>query len=258
LLASGNWDTTVRLWDIASGAEIATLRGHTGPVLIVALSPDGSLLASGATDKEWQKAEVKLWDVRTRTELASLPGVADAVGGLAFSPDGKTLAVGNVSGSVFLWDIVSKQVRKRFKGHTTGTLVIWSRDGSRLVSGGNDIRIWDAAKGELLRATQPVGNKTDECFGLAMTKDGKLLASGSHRGNIRIWDAATGKAVLTLREAPSRAKPTVRPIADLLKEIENDVYSVALSPDDTLLAAGVGPTVRIWDIRALLSMNTGE
>jgi WD40 repeat protein len=257
LLASGNWDTTVRLWDIASGAEIATLRGHTGPVLRVAFSPDGSLLASGARDKKWEKAEVKLWDMRTRTELASLPGVADPVGSLAFSPDGKTVAVGDVSGSVFLWDVASKQVGKRLKGHTTGTLVIWSRDGRRLVSGGNDIRIWDPAKGELLLATQPVGDDADECFGLAMTKDGKLLASGSHRGNIRIWDIATGKAVLTLKQAPPKAKPTVKAIADLLKEIENDVYCVALSPDDTLLAAGVGPTVRVWDIKALMWMNTG-
>src|SRR5205823_1168397 len=140
LLASGNWDTTVRLWEITSGMEIATIRGHTGPVMSVAFSPDGLLLASGARDKKWQAAEVKLWSLRTRTELASVPGVADPVGGLAFSPDGKTVAVGDVRGSVFLWDVASKQVRKRLKGHTTGTLVIWSRDGTRLVSGGNDIR----------------------------------------------------------------------------------------------------------------------
>jgi WD40 repeat protein len=93
LLASGNWDTTVRLWDSASGAEIATLTGHTGPLLTVAFSQDGSLLASGGRDSKWKKAEAKLWDLRTRTELASLPGVADPVSRLAFSPDGKTVAV---------------------------------------------------------------------------------------------------------------------------------------------------------------------
>jgi WD40 repeat protein len=90
-----------------------------------------------------------------------------------------------------------------------------------------------------------------------MTKDGKLLASGSHRGNIKIWDIATGKAALTLKQAPPKAKPTVKPIRELLKEIENDVYCVAFSPDNTLLAAGVGPTVRVWDIKTLLSKKTG-
>jgi WD40 repeat protein len=256
LLASGNWDTTVRLWDSASGREIATLTGHTGPLLTVAFSPDGSLLASGGRDAKWKKAEVKLWDLRTRTELASLPGVADPVSRLAFSPDGKTIAVGDIRGRVFLWDVASKKVRVCLKGHTSVSKVIWSCDGRRLVSGGNDIRIWDPARDELL-ATLPVGDDTDTCFGLAITKDGKLLASGSHRGNIRVWDIATGKAKLTLKHAPPKAKPTLKPIRELLKEIENDVYCVALSPDDTLLAAVVGPTVRIWDIKALLSADAG-
>src|SRR5262249_41874683 len=118
------------------------------------------------------------------------------------------------------------------------------------------IRIWDPAKGELL-ATLPVGDDTDDCFGLAITKDGKLLTSGSHRGNIRIWDIATREARLTLKQAPPKAKPALKPIRELSKEFENNVYCVALSPDDTLLAAGVGPTVRIWDIKALLSADAG-
>jgi WD40 repeat protein len=252
LLASGNWDTTVRLWDSASGRELATLTGHTGPLLTVAFSPDGSLLASGGRDAKWKKAEVKLWDLRTRAELASLPGVADPVSRLAFSPDGKTVAVGDIRGRVLLWDLASKQVRLCLKGHTSVSKVSWSYDGRRLVSGGNDIRIWDPARGELF-ATLPVGDDTDDCFGLAITKDGKLLASGSHRGNIRVWDIATGKAILTLKQAPPKAKPTLKPIRELSKEVENDVNCVALSPDDTLLAAGVGPTVRIWDIKTLLS-----
>jgi WD40 repeat protein len=256
LLASGNWDTTVRLWEIASGMEIATIRGHTGPVLRVAFSPDGLLLASGARDKKWEAAEVKLWSLRTRTELAFVPGVADPVGGLAFSPDGKTLAVGDVSGNVFLWDVASKKVRQRLKAPNHISRVTWSHEGKMLISGGSDIRIWDPVGGELIK-TLPVGDDTDSAFGLAITKDGKLLASGSHRGHIKIWDIAAGKAVLTLKEAPPKAKPMVRPIADLLKEIENDVYCLALSPDDALLAVNVGPTVRIWDIKALLSADAG-
>jgi WD40 repeat protein len=121
-----------------------------------------------------------------------------------------------------------------------------------LISGGNDIRIWDPVTGKQI-ATLPVGDRTDSAFGLAITKDDKLLVSGSHRGNIKIWDIATGETKLTLKQAPPKAVPTVKPIRELSKEIENDVYCVALSPDNTLLAAGVGPTVRIWDIKTLLS-----
>lgn len=238
LIATGNWDTTVRLWDIVSGTEIAALKGHTGPVLTVAFSPNGSFLASGARDKKWEKAEVKLWDLHTRTELASLPGVADPVGRLAFSPDGKTVAVGDLSGKVFLWDVASKKVRVCFEGPNYVSKVIWSHDGSMLISGGNDIRIWNPVTGKQI-ATLPVGDDTDSAFGLAITKDDKLLVSGSHRGIIRVWDIATRETKLTLRQAS--------------KEFNDAVYCVTLSPDNTLLAAGVGPTVRIWDIKAHLS-----
>ena len=194
--------------------------------------------------------------LRTRTELASLPGVSDPIGGLAFSPDGKTVAVGDLSGSVFLWDVATKQVSNRLKGPKYVSKVIWSPDGKMLISGGNDIRIWDAVTGTLIR-TLPVGDDTDSAFGLAITKDGKLLASGSHRGNIKVWDINTGEAKLTLRQAPARNSPTFGQVKNLSKEIENDVYCVDLSPDDSLLAAGVGPTVRIWDIKMRLLANPG-
>jgi len=257
LLAAGNWDTTVRLWDATSGAEIATLTGHAGPVLTVSFSPDSSLLASGGRSVKWgENAEVKLWDLRTRTVVASLSGVTDPVGRLSFSPDGKTIAVGGVGSSVFLWDIATKQVLKTLKGQASVSVVVWSQAGDKVVSGGNDIRIWNPTTGDLL-VMLPVGDKTDDCFGLAISKDGKLLASGSHRGNIKVWDVASGEARLTLRQAPTQNNPTFGRVENLSKEMENNVYCVAISPDDSLLAAGVGPTVRIWDLRMLLATNTG-
>ena len=72
-LASGSVDATVKLWDVATRTNIATLEGHTWVVNSVAFSPDGTTLASGSVD-----ATVKLWDVATRTNIAtqpSLPGL---------------------------------------------------------------------------------------------------------------------------------------------------------------------------------------
>ena len=57
-LASGSWDKTVRLWEVATGTLVRTLEGHTGQVNIVAFSPDGHLLASGSGD-----GTVRLWGV---------------------------------------------------------------------------------------------------------------------------------------------------------------------------------------------------
>jgi WD40 repeat protein len=59
-LASASDDKTVKLWDVASGKERATLQGHTQAVMSVAFSPDGRTLTSASNDKT-----VKLWDVAT-------------------------------------------------------------------------------------------------------------------------------------------------------------------------------------------------
>ena len=58
LFASGSYDKTVRLWDMATGELKRTLTGHTETVDSVTFSPDGKLLASGSWDKT-----VRLWKV---------------------------------------------------------------------------------------------------------------------------------------------------------------------------------------------------
>jgi WD40 repeat protein len=60
LLASGSYDKTIKLWEVATGREVRTLTltGHTSVVRSVAFSPDGRLLASGSED-----ATIKLWDI---------------------------------------------------------------------------------------------------------------------------------------------------------------------------------------------------
>ena len=71
-LASGGWDNTIKLWDIAAGTLARTLTGHTDSVRSVAFTPDGKALASASDDHT-----VKLWDTATGRELAGLYALGD-------------------------------------------------------------------------------------------------------------------------------------------------------------------------------------
>ena len=67
LIASGNVDNLVRLWQAQSGKVWRTLKGHSSGVTSVAFSPDSALLASGSWD-----GTVRLWQVQTGTEMRTL------------------------------------------------------------------------------------------------------------------------------------------------------------------------------------------
>ena len=99
-MVSGGFDTTVRVWDVASGKQIGnTLTGHTKLVRSVAFSPDGVVVASGGDN-----GEVRLRDSRTGQELGSpFTGHTRQVAGLAFQPDGHQLASASWDSTIRLW-----------------------------------------------------------------------------------------------------------------------------------------------------------
>ncbi len=107
-VASSSGDGSVKLWNVATGAEIRTLRGHAGTVTSVAFSPDGNTLASAGKDQV-----VKLWNAESGQLIHTLkPGdgvVVSFVLNVAFSPDGRTLASASADGKVKLWNVATGQ-----------------------------------------------------------------------------------------------------------------------------------------------------
>ena len=90
-------DGLVRLWDLATGKESMTLRGHHSTPDKLAFFPDGRRLATGGGDKT-----VKLWDLETQQEILSVRHTGSQIMALAVSADGRRMASAT-SNQVKLW-----------------------------------------------------------------------------------------------------------------------------------------------------------
>ncbi|MDB9446990.1 WD40 repeat domain-containing protein [Anabaena sp. CS-542/02] len=226
ILASGSDDGTIKLWDVATQEEIATLTGHSDSVNSVAFSPDGRTLASGSWD------DIKLWDVATQEEIATLTGHSSSVYSVAFSRDGQTLASGSWDNTIKLWDVATQGSIATLTGHSGSVnSVAFSPDGRTLASGSDDgtIQLWDVA-------TQgSIATLTGDSYGVnsvAFSPDGRTLASGSGDETIKLWDVATQGSIATLTGD------------------SGSVNSVAFSPDGRTLASGSeDSTIKIWQRR---------
>ena len=140
-IASGSFDTTIRIWDAKSGKEFRKLEGHSDLVWSVAFSPDGSRIASGSSDKT-----ICIWDTKSG-EVRKLKGHSDLVSSVAFSPDGSRIASGSSDKTIRIWDAKSgKEVRSvntdripsslRFEDSGDSGLWLRSSAGSIKLAGG--------------------------------------------------------------------------------------------------------------------------
>jgi WD40 repeat protein/tRNA A-37 threonylcarbamoyl transferase component Bud32 len=120
----------VKLWDVAERKEAGTLAGGFNSVQTLAISPDGSTLATAGVDQV-----VRLWDLAERRERLALAGHTRAVSSLTFSPEGKRLASGGEDGAVKLWDPASGEelATLREKGDSVNGLA-FSPDGHALAA----------------------------------------------------------------------------------------------------------------------------
>jgi predicted Zn finger-like uncharacterized protein len=108
ILASGGSDTTVKLWNPATGQVLHTLKDHAGPISALAFSPNDEVLVTGAGGVRANPSDdpdVRVWNARRGTLLARLKGHTRGINGVAVAPDGVSVAATATDGSVRLWDI---------------------------------------------------------------------------------------------------------------------------------------------------------
>jgi len=140
VIVSAGWDKLVKVWTLQEEFRLTKdLRGHTGYINTVTVSPDGSLCASGGKD-----GTAMLWDLNEGKHLYSLDA-DDIINCLVFSPNRYWLCAGTDQG-ITIWDLESKQKVHQTKNPAAkGCLSLaWSADGSTLFAGYTDglIRVW--------------------------------------------------------------------------------------------------------------------
>jgi WD40 repeat protein len=192
----------VRLLDVDEGKEKAVLKGHEGPVGLLAFAPDGTTLASTAavTRDKTAGTEVKLWKPESNEAQSTfwLPG---QVGALAIGAEGKSLALGLTRGGapeVRLWRVADPREPKEVHnlGGYAAVVAELALDpaGKMLVTaaGDNAVRLWDLDSGK--ERVEHQGQR-GPVLGVAFAPDGRALAfsNGSPDQGVRLWDPATGK-----------------------------------------------------------------
>jgi WD40 repeat protein len=232
LLATGDSDGVVRLWEARMGREILTCKGHTNVVESVAFSPDSEILASGSYDKT-----IKLWDVKTGECLKVLQGHTESVMSVTFNPDRNILASGSFDRTVRLWDIRTGECCKILQDHTKAVFsVALHREMLASGSGDRTVRLWNIGTGECLKTLQ---GHTKSVFSVAFHPAGEILASGSGDKTVRLWNIGSGECLKTLEGH------------------FDQVQSIAFSPSGEILASGsVDRTAKLWDIRTGECLNT--
>ena len=219
-IASSSNDKTVRLWNTHTGEHLKTLKGHIENVNSVTFSPDGKTIASGSGELVYigegedvgtcVGQEIRLWDAHTGEHLKTLKGHTSVVNSVVFSPDGNTIVsgsghwqgyegVGSAGEEIRLWNAHTGEHLKTLTGHKDViSSVVFSPDGNLIVSGDwyspgyyrsgawvGDIYVWDAHTGEHLKTLK---GHTGGVSSVAVSPDGKTLASGRTDGTILLWD----------------------------------------------------------------------
>lgn len=232
-LAVGRSDTSVEIWDVASRKVIHTFGGHESSLRYVVFSQDGTRIASATLG-----ASVRVWEVVTGRPVF---GPRPAGRCVAFSPDGRRIAAGNDQ-MMGVWDATTDQIvlsiaPGRPEDFWRVSDVVFS--GDRLIAGTQRVHVWDVDTGD--EVPSPVTRHRGSLRGIAVSPDGRRLASVGGDRTTRLWALDTGEPLIVLRGHT------------------DEVLDVTFSDHGNWLAsASLDGTIRLYDARPLTPESSIE
>lgn len=242
-IVSGSSDRTVRMWKPStSGLLCKTFRGHSGPVVSVAVSENGKSIVSGSKDYSlcvWSTPyDEESWQNYKETDLrCRLFGHTDLVSSVAINFDGSVVISGSRDGSIRVWDTVTCEkgrVLRVLKGNSGWVRSVdMSCDGRWIVAGMIDkvVQLWDISRSPSSESCRTFHGHSGWVDCVAISNDGNSILSGSSDQTVRCWDTSENAKTSIPENQHSRY---IRCI-DVSK---NGRWIVSASEDRT---------VRLWD-----------
>jgi len=271
---SGSADTTLKLWEVATGKCLRTFEGHTRPVHGVALTSDGRYGLSASADET-----LKQWELNSGRCLQTLEGHtakkyldSAAANSVSLSPDGRSVLSSSDDKTLRLWELDTGKCLKMFggfldlddwnhwddaverfsdpddldhgvfnslAGHTDCVAdACLSSDGRHALSGGSDrsLRLWDVKRGKCVRTFK--GHK-GLVFSVCLSSDGQQALSGSSDTTVKLWEVESGRCVQTFQSHTG------------------DVNGVCLSRDGRYaFSASSDQTLKVWEVASGRCLRT--
>ncbi|WP_293074771.1 S-layer homology domain-containing protein [Okeania sp. SIO3B5] len=221
-LASGSGDGTVKLWDIPTGEMLVSFL-HSGVVTAVAFTADGRTVIGCSADRG-----MKSWDIYTGRLLHRMNGTQP----IAFGAGGLRMAASGGPRFIRLWNAEQGQLLRNLSIPNTNNnggieAIAFSEDGQTIahaMKGESKVLVWDV---ETWKVRYTLEKHSQAIKAIAISPDGKILASSSEDGNINLWDLGTGK---------------------LLRSIKGD-GAIVFSPDSKqLVSVSQDNLIQLWQI----------
>ena len=183
IIASGSYDGTVKVWDIASEEVIVDFAEHENNIRAVAFSPEGSRIASASVDNT-----VKVWNSETGDVEVDFTEHEESVYTAVFSPEGDKIVSGGWDRTLKIWIAETGEVISEFNDFSASIRTADFSNESSLVAAGSwdgTVKIW------VLDSEEQIGEfgfEEGSAEAVSFSPEGEQLAAVSSEGQVVIWN----------------------------------------------------------------------